>query len=107
VKETRKACRFLRWHYFLFTLLHFLYRFSQGVLAGSETECARATDLQDELAEILETEGSDAFKKELMRLSKGGYEKRRPQRSIDSVKNNLRQKTQTRRRTIRKTNRAG
>jgi len=29
------------------------------------------TDLQDKLAEVLETEGPDAFKKELMRVSKG------------------------------------
>ena len=29
------------------------------------------TDLQDELAEVLETEGPDAFKKELVRFSKG------------------------------------
>jgi len=30
------------------------------------------TDLQDELAGMLETDGPDAFKKELMRVSKGG-----------------------------------
>ena len=29
------------------------------------------TDLQDELAEVVETEGPDALKRELMRVSKG------------------------------------